>query len=464
MAVGEILRFRAIASSSAGETPAYNYYVDPVYGLDTNNGLTTKTPFKTIAAAATAVGSSGNKTVGLMSGSYGDVDVSSTFSAETVFRSIVTHGAVFDSLVGTGMQHCTFRNIRVLKPAGDTAYPNPNNAPNIVTLTSPTDVKLDGCRIGSAAMLRTFYGVKTAGTKAVRVTISDCEIENTGAGVRWSTGGTDCTVEDTTIHGIVGSALGNQGLNSTGLIYRRNTVYDQWKRPDDPEWTTGGAGTGTWEEVHASLIAVRDAQDVTIEDNLVYSVSLGFMQFYAGESGETYEYGDISIKRNLFYDIGESSATFSLLPTDTSRVGKFEIEHNTIVNGEEPGWNAASYTQLRERFYDPIFNVGTLGALQTGDTCKNNLIIGRVGMASWSNNNVCWVDTSGSPGTNNIYVEASHNADPDWVTDQLVAGTWIHAPAAEGTIRAGYTFTPAIGSTLATAGEGGTYVGATAPA
>lgn len=247
MTVGNTLGIRAKALSANGRATGFDYFVDPAFGRDTNDGLSTASPLKTVAAAETAIGTAGGKTVGLMRGSYLPLDFSTAYTAVTTIRSVIRFAAVIPFIRGATPENMLFTGIKVLFPDSGVAIA-PDSVADVVGIDDGTNITFDDVEVGGEKTLRTGRCFRLA--HPTNVTIKNSRFHNSGrGGIRMDGVIANVTIQNNKIGDLVTTPIGTGiGSSTDGLDILGNEIFDFRDLPDDPDWTSGE--TGTWAVAH----------------------------------------------------------------------------------------------------------------------------------------------------------------------------------------------------------------------
>jgi len=352
---------------------AVTYYLDGVYGSDTNPG-TSAEPWQSLARAQGAL-QSGDIVI-LRNGDYGYFD--ETLGPGDGRTNWVTyqaqggHNPVFSQITinasGNTNAYLKFDGITIQLPDPD-PWPDPANPPwpksNCVNINYADYVSLENCNIRGCNKYLSRHGVQIFGSD--HITIYRCGISNVGAG----TIAIDCnnhTVSYNHIHNMSeGSGVRVQAgvlspLDVTGTVIKGNHIHQQAGDPGDDYFPDGyHPGSG---------ISIR-ISNVTIAQNIVHNGFSQGIMFYTDEPG-LLPYENMLLENNLFYDTG-----FNRL---RNIGGASLIRNNTFIGCINDDCNNDQYCILARYSGMPLDVSFATGFDGTGVAFFNNIVAGPWGL------------------------------------------------------------------------------------
>ncbi|MFA4960182.1 MAG: archaellin/type IV pilin N-terminal domain-containing protein [Candidatus Pacearchaeota archaeon] len=219
----------------------------------------------------------------------------------------------------------------------------------------------------------------------------------------------DNLIEENVIHNVAsGSFIAIQAGNKNTQV-RNNIIYDCNYNSGDLYFPINTIGTSQWHP--GTAIAIRSSDTQIVNNSIHDCHNAQSIMTYTDDKAIIYNYSNILISNNIFYDNGAGTTTVRLLNLNPSSSRPVIIENNTFI-GYISKIGTGIYDILQR--YSDSSSMGLFaGNNGEGLSIKNNINIG-VG-SSWLNgsnpnlifeeeNNLLWVHSSdGERVGNTIY-------------------------------------------------------------
>ncbi len=381
----------------------HSYYVDPVSGSNSHDGLSEASAWATVAYAEQ--NAANGSTVYLMNGDYGDISLTDATNTRTSMSDALTFtpypmdAPVIDKVTIDAATnfYLIFDGLHVTSPPEDG-----DGATCTWTIANGSYITLRHCTItgyqGWDALngrydlaMSTSHAVTigvTGNTGTGNITVEDCEVATPGChGIN-----TDGTYTGLiTIHGCTIHDTGGSGLEFDGAVGQPMVAEDCLIYGHTPVWIAR-------EFYHASGISTR-RYPMTIRRNIVrhHGTTAPFTQYQSIFVATGYQ--DTLIENNLFYDTDAATKTLSFYDIGNN----WRFINNTVIGLHTGQTKAYYYGNAVGLDYCDTYDPGTI-------TIANNIVLGYIGLppaGSVFTGNHVWAVLS---GTGNWYDQAELDA------------------------------------------------------
>ena len=351
-----------------------SYYVDPVSGSNSNDGLSPTSAWATVAYAEQ--NAANGSTVYLMTGNHGDIILTDAANG----RASMSDALTFTPLPG---------DTPTIQRIGIDANTNFYIILDGLTVTSPDNDRSVVCYIGNGsyitlqnctvtgylgwdavngrydATVSTTIGIavgRTGNRGTGNVIVDNCTVTNSCDGIEVDgTRSGPITVKNCTVYGIGGSLMLLKGGAGTQVVtFEDNRIWGHVQ---------------VWDPVinnslHNSGFSIR-GWPVTIQRNIVRATGTSApMTFYRAVATET-GYQDVLVQNNLIYDSWASAVTVKIEDAGDN----FRFNNNTIIGFHD------EIGHIKAQYYANAIGLDYCNSY-TASTIQfcNNIILGYMGL------------------------------------------------------------------------------------